>query len=94
MIVDREIESKTYDISYNHGWVTQSESFEALSKNNPTDLLSVSDLLVYRGLSSALQEVKEEGYRSVHTIINKINKFGSGFNQIEGIITIQLFLLR
>jgi hypothetical protein len=94
MIVYREIEPKTYDISYNHGWVTQSESFEAFSKNNPTDFFSVSDLLVYRGLSPALQEVKEEGYRSVNTIIIKINKFGSGFNQIEGIITIQLFLLR
>jgi hypothetical protein len=46
MIVDREIESKTDDVSYNHGWVTQSESFEALSKNNPTDFFSVSDLLV------------------------------------------------
>ena len=83
MVIDREIEAKTDDISNNHGSVTQSESFETIFDHNPSDFLSVSELPVDRGLSSALQEVEKERYRGVNTIVIKINKFGSGFNQIE-----------
>jgi hypothetical protein len=86
MVIDREVEAKTDDISNNHGSVTQSESFETVFDHNPSDFLSVSELPVDRGLGSALQEVEKEGYRSVHTIIIKINKFGSGFNQIEDVL--------
>ena len=44
MVIDGEIEAKTYYVSNNHGWVTQRETFESIFQNNPTDFLSVSDL--------------------------------------------------
>ena len=62
--------------------------------NNPSDLLSIGELPVDRGLRSALQKVKDKGDRGVDTIIIKLN-CGSGVNQKDGIvITLQLFLLR
>ena len=94
MVVDREVEPKTDDVSNDHGSVTQGESTETLFANNPSDLFSVREMSVHRDLGSALQQVKEEGYRGIHTIMIKINKFGSGFNQIGGILTIQLSPLR
>jgi hypothetical protein len=41
MVVDREVETETDDVSNDHGSVAQRESTETLFEKNPTDFLSV-----------------------------------------------------